>query len=271
LGFIPHPKKSVTVPTQILVFLGFILNSINMTVSPTQEKIDKTVAACKLLLAKAATTIQQVAEVIGLLVSNFPGVDWQDDLSEEVTDIIMSSWRTDVSRQSSKASFGTTGLVPVRVRFFRRTLNPKPMISLAQAHILPYMDSLFYTQCHSTQCRLPRHCNISPASHYKLIFSFWSGLTFVYDAVFLPRLFRKNCPPPKFILYPSHRGNKTVSRLRPTRAENSLKKVLKDKIFVRIILESPVLGDLGGLHIQADTLSLQGESSQISELKDRVK
>ncbi|CAB4023700.1 Hypothetical predicted protein, partial [Paramuricea clavata] len=75
VGIYTSPKKSV-VPTQILVFLGFILNSINMTVSPTQEKIDKTVAACKLLLAKAATTIQQVGEVIGLLVSNFPGVEY---------------------------------------------------------------------------------------------------------------------------------------------------------------------------------------------------
>ena len=37
-----------------------------MTVSPTQEKINKTVA----------TTIQQVAEVIGLLVFNFPGVEY---------------------------------------------------------------------------------------------------------------------------------------------------------------------------------------------------
>jgi hypothetical protein len=76
LGFIPHPKKSVTVPTQIPVFLGFILNSTNMTVSPTQEKIEKTVAACKLLLAKSATTIQHFAEVIGLLVFNFPGVEY---------------------------------------------------------------------------------------------------------------------------------------------------------------------------------------------------
>ncbi len=65
LGFIPHPTKSVTVPTQVLVFLGFILNSVDMTVSPTQEKIQKT-----------EPTIQQVAEVSGLLVSNFPGVEY---------------------------------------------------------------------------------------------------------------------------------------------------------------------------------------------------
>ena len=74
LGFIPHPTKCVTVPTQVLVFLGFILNSVDMTVFPTQEKIEKTVAACKLLLNNPAPTIQEVAEVSGLLVSNFPGV-----------------------------------------------------------------------------------------------------------------------------------------------------------------------------------------------------
>ena len=38
LGCVPHPNKSVFIPTQILVFLGFWLNSIDMTVSPTPEK-----------------------------------------------------------------------------------------------------------------------------------------------------------------------------------------------------------------------------------------
>ena len=33
LGFVPHPKKSVFIPTQILVFREFVLNSIHMTVS----------------------------------------------------------------------------------------------------------------------------------------------------------------------------------------------------------------------------------------------
>ena len=38
-GFTLHPDKSVFIPTQVLIFLGFILNSINMSVSPTPEKI----------------------------------------------------------------------------------------------------------------------------------------------------------------------------------------------------------------------------------------
>ena len=36
-GFTLHPDKSVFIPTQVLIFLGFILNSTNMSVSPTPE------------------------------------------------------------------------------------------------------------------------------------------------------------------------------------------------------------------------------------------
>lgn len=39
LGFILHPAKSVLKPVQVLTFLGFVLDSVNMTVSLTQEKI----------------------------------------------------------------------------------------------------------------------------------------------------------------------------------------------------------------------------------------
>ena len=76
LGFIAHPEKSVTVPSQVLVFLGFILNSITMTVSPTPHKVEKTIKVCSCLLKNASPTITQVAEVIGILISNFPGTKY---------------------------------------------------------------------------------------------------------------------------------------------------------------------------------------------------
>ena len=43
LGFVIHPDKSVFEPTQKLVFLGFIIDSKNMTVSLTDEKARKLV------------------------------------------------------------------------------------------------------------------------------------------------------------------------------------------------------------------------------------
>ena len=39
LGLYPHEDKSVTKPTQIIQLLGFVLNSIDMTVSLTKGKI----------------------------------------------------------------------------------------------------------------------------------------------------------------------------------------------------------------------------------------
>ena len=45
-----------------------------MTVSPTLDKVEKTKNACSCLLKTSHPTITQVAKVIGILISNFPGV-----------------------------------------------------------------------------------------------------------------------------------------------------------------------------------------------------
>ena len=76
VGFTLHPDKSVFIPTQALTFLGFILNSIDMSVSPTPEKISKTISSCNRLLQTSGPSIQFVSEVIGILVSNLPGVEF---------------------------------------------------------------------------------------------------------------------------------------------------------------------------------------------------
>lgn len=41
LGFVLHPDKSVFIPSQSLTFLGFIINSRSMTITLTNEKIEK--------------------------------------------------------------------------------------------------------------------------------------------------------------------------------------------------------------------------------------
>ena len=76
LGFHLHPDKSVTTPTQKLVFLGFILDSVNMTVRPTEGKIQKLITASQNILQKSSPTIEGVAAVIGLIVSNFSGAQY---------------------------------------------------------------------------------------------------------------------------------------------------------------------------------------------------
>ena len=50
LGFTIHPEKSVCVSTQILTYLGFVLNSLNMAISLTQDKANKIIQQCLALI-----------------------------------------------------------------------------------------------------------------------------------------------------------------------------------------------------------------------------
>lgn len=76
LRFLIHPVKSVLVPVQMKTFLGFILDSVQMLVRPTLEKAQKLKTTCGKLLTKPEVTVQELAEAIGIIVSNFPGVEF---------------------------------------------------------------------------------------------------------------------------------------------------------------------------------------------------
>jgi hypothetical protein len=74
LGLTVHPSKSVFQPVQKIEFLGFELNSVNMTVSLTELKKLKIVALAKALLENPNTTIRGLATFIGNLVAAEPAV-----------------------------------------------------------------------------------------------------------------------------------------------------------------------------------------------------
>ena len=76
LGFTLHPKKSVLVPSQSLIFLGFRLDSVAMAVSLTQEKKAKLKWLCLEALEKGNQVIWFVAQVIDKIVSSLPGVEF---------------------------------------------------------------------------------------------------------------------------------------------------------------------------------------------------
>ena len=73
LGLVIHPDKSVIVPQQRLVFLGFVIDSVLMTVRLTSDKITriKTLWSC---LLHYFVKIHDVVKVIGHLISSLPGV-----------------------------------------------------------------------------------------------------------------------------------------------------------------------------------------------------
>ncbi|XP_057312172.1 uncharacterized protein LOC130653671 [Hydractinia symbiolongicarpus] len=63
LGFTVHPNKSILVPTQCMVFLGFVLNSAQMTIALS-------------LLYMHHPTVRFVSRVIGTLVSAFDAMKY---------------------------------------------------------------------------------------------------------------------------------------------------------------------------------------------------
>ena len=75
LGFPIHNEKSVLIPCQVLTFLGFVLNSVTMTLQLTDSQKQKLKNACLNLVEKEICIVQHVADVIGLILSSFPGVE----------------------------------------------------------------------------------------------------------------------------------------------------------------------------------------------------
>lgn len=78
LGFTVHPVKSVLQPLQKIDFLGFVLDSVTMTVTLTETKAMKVKSACANLLSQETASIRAVAQVIGFLVSSFPAVEFAE-------------------------------------------------------------------------------------------------------------------------------------------------------------------------------------------------
>ena len=75
LGLVTHPDKCSLIPKQEIVMLGFLINSVLMTVRLTPEKIQKIKALDKKMKESPnGITIQQLAKVIGYIVSSLPGV-----------------------------------------------------------------------------------------------------------------------------------------------------------------------------------------------------
>ena len=76
LGLLVHPEKSTFLPCQKLVTLGFEIDSVLMTVTLTRAKATVLKRECEAFIVKSSRkiTIREVAQILGKLVSSFPGV-----------------------------------------------------------------------------------------------------------------------------------------------------------------------------------------------------
>ena len=74
LGFVIHPEKSVFDPVRTITYLGFVLDSVRMTVTLTKERKQKILQTVLKLIDQHHITVRELAKLIGLAVASFPGV-----------------------------------------------------------------------------------------------------------------------------------------------------------------------------------------------------
>ena len=63
-------------PTQVVAFLGFEINTANMTISLTNSKKNKIKDLCVAALSNPTLTICQVASILGNIAASFEGVPY---------------------------------------------------------------------------------------------------------------------------------------------------------------------------------------------------
>eukprot|EP00794_Sanderia_malayensis_P010499 gene10499-11598_t len=76
LGFTIHLEKSQLLPVQELEFLGFLINSKNMTIKLTDNKIHGIREKILKFLNMKKPTIKDLASVIGTVISTFPAIPY---------------------------------------------------------------------------------------------------------------------------------------------------------------------------------------------------
>ena len=109
LGFVVHPEKSVLTPSHQITYLGFIINSENMTVVATNEKKRKIMKTATKLLTEGLSTVRELAQFIGQVVACFAGVKFGP------------LWYRSMERDKTRALKQNKGNYDSRVNFSEET------------------------------------------------------------------------------------------------------------------------------------------------------
>ena len=108
LGFVIHPEKSVLAPTHLITYLGFEINSVDMTVTLMREKKEKKIFnTAASLLTLSSCSIRFLAKFIGQIVASFPGIQygplWYRNMeNDKIEGLKMSKGNFDANIQLSE-------------------------------------------------------------------------------------------------------------------------------------------------------------------------
>ena len=76
LGFAIYSEKSVLIPTQQIIFLGSVTDSVKMTITLTEERKQSIYMLCQNILSNYQATIRELVQTIRVIVSLFRAVSY---------------------------------------------------------------------------------------------------------------------------------------------------------------------------------------------------
>ena len=84
LAFITHQEKSFSIPTQQIIFLGFVIDSAKIIIPLTEERKRSINMFCENSLSNYQTTIRELVQTIRGIVPSFIAVPYRQNVLEEI-------------------------------------------------------------------------------------------------------------------------------------------------------------------------------------------
>ena len=92
LGWILNMEKSNLVPSQVIIFLGYSIDSIQKKIFLPEEKIVKVQAAVKTVQTNLPVTVRKAMSTLGLLTAAIPAVQWARLHARDLQQAILQNW-----------------------------------------------------------------------------------------------------------------------------------------------------------------------------------
>ena len=74
LGFVVNREKSQLLPTQVILYLGFLINSKEMKIKMADEKVTQLMALCSGARQKRILSVRELATLLGKMTSTLPAI-----------------------------------------------------------------------------------------------------------------------------------------------------------------------------------------------------
>ena len=117
LGFLVNQEKSQLTPSQVILYLGFLIDSRGMKIMLTEEKVAQMVAICKDTQQRQSISVRELARLIGRMTATLPAIYqaplWYRELQRLKNQALQQSQSFDhIVRLNQKLCWSSNGGAP---------------------------------------------------------------------------------------------------------------------------------------------------------------